>query len=213
MPVCQRCIKRTPTDQQHDCRESDRTERREGKRYNRYSGPSARPDDSKDPTPQAIVDVSAHNQIAGECCPRDVFCPDQMREYDGKEDGEDALDFVDHPGAGCDKGFRLHRQLGSCSRDRFTATMHELRLFVLRKRGAPSSSTMGSCEHYSRGLLSIVRAEFAKLLKDVVDLGAVFFGKGRLRGSRRSNIVPLQPKAALDASCQIVLRKDLVDAP
>src|ERR1700722_9752740 len=75
MPVCQRCIKRTPTDQQHDCRESDRTERREGKRYDRYSGPSARPDDSKDPTPQAIVDVSAHNQIAGECCPRDVFCP------------------------------------------------------------------------------------------------------------------------------------------
>src|ERR1700710_3083751 len=109
-----------------------------------------------------------------------------MREYDSKEHRENTPDFIDHPGAGRDKGFRFLRQLGSCGRDRFTAAMHELWLFISRKRGVLSSSTIGSCEHYSRGLFSIVRAEFAKLLKDVVDLGAVFFGKRRLRGSWRA---------------------------
>jgi hypothetical protein len=90
----------------------------------------------------------------------------------------DALDFIHHPGAGRDKGFRFRRQLVSCGRNSFTATMHELRLFVSRERCVLSSSTMGSCEQCSRGLFSIAHAEFAKLLKDVVDLGAVFFGKG-----------------------------------
>lgn len=36
----------------------------------------------------------------------------------------------------------------------------------------------GNREHYSWDLFSIVRTEFAKLLEDVVDLVAVFFGKG-----------------------------------